>query len=229
MKLKLTLLSLGLCAVAMAGQGPVHFVHHYTVGDHDGYKIHVTGSTQMGDLDVALTQVRTIKKVYDNGDADMETSTSDFHVTMNGNDINVPQPPTATERVNKLGIPVDADKGKGAHGSPEGMNFSKYAAAFYDKDIKVGDVITINDTSADGKEKSTGSITLVSVNNGEAKLSADLTNTNPEMDAPAKVHVDMLMDTATSKPNHMEATVSSMPVQQGIVMTNVKMTLDRQK
>jgi len=224
MKAKLTLLCLGLVAISMAGQNTVRFTRHQAVGDHDTFKISITGTAQMGDMDINLTETRTVKKVYDNGDADVETATTELKVSMGGNDFPVPLPPPTTIKMDKNGVPIGEQKGPGS-----GMNFSKYAAAFYDRDLKVGDTINVDQASPDGKEKTTGTVKLDSVANGEAKLTADLVTTLPDLDGPAKLHMDMFMDTASSKPNRMEATVSSMPLRQGMVLNNVKMTYERVK
>ena len=223
MKAKAILLCLGLIAIAFGAQDTIRFSRHLKEGDQDTYKLHVSGNMQAGDLDFTMKMVQLVKKVYDNGDADLDTTTPDFHITMNGNEVPAPPIPEKTIKVDKNGVPKEAPEGAQSR-----MEFMRYMAGFYDKDLKVGDTVTIDHTDPkDSKNKMTGTVKLDSVTDGVAKLLINVTTTSSDSDTPSKIVATMYINVATSKMSKIDGTVDSMPIQPGIVLSDVKITMER--
>ncbi|HEY3780208.1 MAG TPA: hypothetical protein VGL56_03930 [Fimbriimonadaceae bacterium] len=223
MKAKAILLCLGLISIALGAQDSIRFSRHLTQGDTDNYKMHISGTMQQGDIDFTMKMQQLVAKVYDNGDADLTTTISDFHLTMGGNEMPIPAPPPSTVKVDKNGMPKEIPAG------PQGrMQFLRYMSSLFDKDIKVGDTVNVNTTDPkDPKNKTTGTIKLDSVTDGMAKLTGDITTTMSDADAPAKVHMTMYVNVATSKMSKLEGTVDAMPVAQGMSMSDVKISMER--
>jgi hypothetical protein len=219
MKLNATLIGLGL--VASCFSQTVRLSRHFTAGDSDSYKLHLTGTSQIGDFDLSISQTQKIVKVYPDGGADMETDVNSMSVTMGGNEVPVPQPKPTTMRVDKFGAPVQQ-----TDNPANKLNFAKFAGLLFDHDLTVGNSITVNQTSPDGKEKTTGTIKVDSVANNDVKLVADVILTSDKMDTPMKIHMTTLVNTNNSKVEHIEGTVDSMPIQAGMNLTDVKMTYD---
>jgi hypothetical protein len=222
MKAKAILLCLGLISIALGAQDSIRFSRHLKEGDQDAYKMHISGSTQQGDIDFSMKMQQLVAKVYDNGDADLTTTITEFHLMMGGNEIPVPAPQPSTIKVDKNGMPKEMPQGIQGR-----MQFMRYMTSFYDKDIKVGD--TINVDSVDPKEaknKTTGTIKFDSIADGTAKVVADLTTTSADTDGPSKIHMTMYINAATSKLNKLEGTVDSLPVQPGMAMTDVKVSME---
>src|SRR2546429_185820 len=109
MKAKLVLFTTLLAAGAMAHQGTFQILHTYKEGEKDTYKMNMDVTLgSMGDATVSMTLTQTIKKVYDNGDADIESKMADMHVLLGGNEVpnaGADTPPS-TQRFNKYGAPV---------------------------------------------------------------------------------------------------------------------------
>lgn len=213
-----------LAGFVFAGaQNTVRFSHHYKEGDKDTYKMQIAGSlAQGGDVSVHITMTETVKKVYDNGDVDLFVEYPDSSVEMGGNQMPYPMA-SRTQKVDKDGIPKDSE-------SSANSGFTKYLTGFFDRDLKPGDVVTV-DTSdpKNPKDKTSGTITLDSITNGEAKLICKVTHVNPALDRPSNFNITFYMNAADSKIDKMEGTVDSWPVQSGIVLNDVKASMERLK
>src|SRR2546423_9013029 len=210
MKAKALIFALALSAAALAGQGTFRLTRSFKVGDTDMYKLHSTATMSMGDADISMKIDQTVKKVYDNGEADIESGMSDVHVMFNGSEVPAPiSTEKQTVHVDKKGMPTSL--GKGAMGR---LQFVRFASAFFDRDLKVGDMVPIDLADpANPKSKVTGTCQVMSFANGEAKIVADLKITDPDNATPANLHLVSFFDVAASKPNRVEGDVTNMNVQ----------------
>src|SRR5437868_12532406 len=135
MKAKALIFSLALSTAVLAGQGTFRLTRSFKVGDTDIYKLHSTATMSVGDADISMKIDQTVKKVYDNGEADIENGMSDFHVIFNGSEIPTPIPTDKhVVHVDKHGMPTEMGKGGMAR-----LQFVRFASAFFDRDLKVGD------------------------------------------------------------------------------------------
>lgn len=200
----------------------VRFTRHAEVGDQDLLKIEVQGSTDMGDFDFMQTQTRAIKKVYGNGDADVEISVTSQRVTLNGNNVPIELPQISQIKLNKQGLPT-ANSVTGR----DRMNLAKYAAPLYNRDLKLGTTFHVEQTSADKNETIAGKVRFDSIQNGDAKFSADLENTQNNTLDVVKVHLDIYMNLAASKIDRIEETVAKLPISDTIKLENAKMVYER--
>lgn len=223
------LLCAALAVGAWAVQDGMKIARTYKVGEADTYKMAIALESDMGPIDVAMTMKQTVKKVYENGDADLETAVSAMTVNAMGNEMSPPAPPATVQRVNRGGMVVGqgaAPAGAGGMRAGMGMmlNFGRFGAVMTDKALKVGVPVPIEDP--EGKTK--GTVTLQSVADGVAVLNSKLEILIGDATEPMKVDAKTWIDTSTSKLNKMEGTVTgTLPGQQQMPVRQVKMTMTR--
>jgi len=225
MKAKAILLTLGLVAAVFGAQQATTLQRTYKEGEKDSYKMHMDMTMSVGDANVSMVMNQTVKKVYDNGDADLETAFDDFHVMFGGNEVPAPAPPATTERVNKFGLPVEAKKAEGMGR----MQFLRLNSAFAGKPLVVGQVITLDQADPkDPKSKVTGTAKVDSIENGIATITSDMNVFSAAADTPMKVHMVGTFDTLSSKPVKMEGTATDVVSPQGAPpITSMKFTIER--
>ena len=228
MKTKLMFCTLAMVTLAFAAQESIKLERKYKEGEKDVYKI----AMQMnmgGDVNVTLKTTQTVKKVFENGDADIESASSDLKVNFNNQEMSPPAQPPSVARYNKNGMPigVKANKGRGQMN----MSFMRYAFAFTDKAFKVGETIPIDFTDpANAKDKVTGTVKVDSLENGVAKFIANLDIRNEDTgDKPMKVAITSWVDVASSKPNKVTGTVSNITGPQGMQIEGVQLSIERVK
>src|SRR5256885_714017 len=107
MKAKALIFALALSAAALAGQGTFRLTRSFKVGDTDIYKLHSTATMSVGDADISMKIDQTVKKVYDNGEADIENGMSDFQVIFNGSEIPTSIPNRVEGDVTNMNIQPD--------------------------------------------------------------------------------------------------------------------------
>jgi hypothetical protein len=225
MKAKALLLGLGLVAVAMGAQDTIRFSRAFKMGDSDAFKLHVLASTPVGDVEVNATMKQTISKVYPNGEADLITSVPDMRVSIGGNEAPPRAIPDATAHVGKDGMPVSTADGRSGN-----MDFSKYAYLFFNKDFKVGDTINIDSDDTKLKTKTTGTAKFESVANGEAKIVETLKVAIPKVETPLEITMTTYVDTASSRLNKVEGTLTNVPAGGGMPpVSNLSFSLERIK
>lgn len=231
MKAKAFLLFMAVAAVTVASQDAVQFARKFKEGEKDVYNMSIQASMAMGQFDIRMQIANTIKKVYDNGDADQETAVSDMKLIMNGNEMPMPgaqgQKPTLM-RINKFGSPADPKTVAAGGGMFGGMDqLLSLSQRMMDKPFKVGEVIPI-----DVKEKNStvkGTMKLESITEGVAKMVSDLNVQQEGAPKPMKITTTSWMDVASSKANKVEGTVTGVPSQQGMEIDSVKFVMERVK
>lgn len=183
MKIKALVLGVMLASAAFAGQDSVSLAHKYKVGDKDLYTMSMKLELAAGEITVAGEMTQTVLKVYENGDADLETKTGELTVNAMGQENKVPATPATTQKVNKFGQPMEAPKGQ------DMAPFLMLGGLFGDGNLKVGETKTIDQsTPSDEKSKVKGTIKVDSVTDGVAKLISSLDVSSPK--APKPLHFD---------------------------------------
>jgi hypothetical protein len=190
MKIRSILFAALFATAALASAQTFKPERKYVEGDKDTYTMKVNATTQMGDVQLSMDMYQTVKKLYENGDADIESNVSNLTLNVGGNEMHPPtgqQKPTVT-RFTKFGQPVET-----AATPRNGMNFSRFGSYFGDKELKVGDVVTFDQKDEKNpKNHSAGTVKLLSIENDKAKLS---------------LTVDNFIE-GTEKPMHIDGTVT---------------------
>lgn len=233
MKAKSLFLGVALFAVAGAAQSPVSLERKYKVGETDNYKMNVDVSMSMGAVQVSMDMSQVVKKTYDNGDADIETTIKNMKIMFGGQEIPSPadsEPPAMLERYNKYGAQVSTSKAD-TSGNPmaQMMNFSKFSSFLPVGGLEVGKVYPIDTKTEKGKQEAKGTVKVESIADGVAKFLADMDVNVEGQDKPLKIKSTSLIDVATSKPNKVEGTVTGIPSEQGMEIEQVKFIMERLK
>lgn len=230
MRSKLVLLVAAAAVCAFAVQDGQKFERKYKAGESDAYAMSMAMETGMGSIDVAMTMTQTIKKVYDNGDADIETSIGSMKINAMGNEMSPPAPPATTTRMNNRGVAVQASQGaagggRGAGGMGMLLNFSRFGAIMTAGEMKVGVAVPFEDKESGSK----GTVTLESLKDGVAILISKIEVSNPGGGAPMVVDTRSWIDAASSKLDKLEGTIKNPPGQDQMPIESMKITMARKK
>jgi len=198
----------GLFAIAVVcagcGKPKLSFIKHYKVGDVYAYHMNMTSSGQMAvnlDSDVKMT----VKKVYDNGDADIDIQQQNGKMTLGGKSMDMPDSAQGTQhaRLTNKGVPADSS-GSGALA----MNIPGMGGLVPNNPMSVGDVFQVNQNEKDGTTV-TGTMKLDSITGGIAHLTADLSVGSKIAPQPVQIHAIMLVDAADNTLESEDADISS--------------------
>lgn len=211
-------------ALSASAQTTFNPAHNYKVGDTDSYSVKVNATSSMGPLVIAMDSVSTVKKVYDNGDADIETAISNMSLNMNGQDMPIPAggKNSTTSKVNKYGLPLSTS------GQTRGMNFSQFANFLGDKELKVGDTINFDNVNPQNKNvHSKGTVKLLSIDGGKAKFTISVDTYTEGVEKPMHMDGNLTADAANGKMLHFDGKVKDLPVQgQGMSVTAADFVMD---
>lgn len=236
MKTKAFLLVACLSAIALAYQDPVSLARAYKEGEQDTYKMAITANLAIGSADINLNMLQTVKKVFENGDADIETLVSDMRMTFGGNEIPAQAggaaPQGRIQRFDKFGRPVGSPSTAGDRGAAmmDQMSFLRYAMFTGDKPLVVGGSQDIDAKDEKAGTHTWGKVTLVKIESGVATISSELKSTNKQTgeSKPINLKFSSLVDTATSKLLKVDGKVTDLPVnEQGIQIESVAILMER--
>lgn len=208
MKFRLVLAFVVAAAATVANQETFSFERNYKVGDKDSYVFQMSIESGLGSVDITTDMTQTVSKVYENGDADVESATTNTKVLVNGQPSNTPEPAKETVRMNKYGLRVKSSdvKRKGGFGG-----IGDLTSVAYEKPLSVGQEVTFDRVDPENpKTKSSGVVKLESIEKGVAKLISRITIMTEGQPKPMKLNLTSYMDVATAKPNKIEGTVSGM-------------------
>ncbi len=225
MKIRSILFALALGTSALAGQDGLRVERKYVLNDSDTYVMKMQMESAMGDVDLSMNIKETVKKIYDNGDADIESAVSDMTVNVQGHEQKIPGQKPTTTRMNKFGAPVDLKNTKG-------MGFMRYGSMLGDKPLKVGETVSFdqadpNDPSAHAK----GTVKLESIEGGIAKLILSVDTYMPKVDKPMHLDGTSWIDTAAGKLNKFEGKATNLPAGGGAasIASSATFSMERKK
>jgi hypothetical protein len=227
MKLRTILFALVLGTVGAAhAQDTFSFEKHYKEGDSDQYTMKMKIESQMGELGISMDMKQTVKKVYDNGDADIETQMANMHVVMGGNEMPTGQQamPATTSKVDKFGKQLTAPQaGRG------GMNMSGFSSYFGDKPMKVGETYKFDTVDPKTKSGARGTAKLVSLKDGKAEVQVSVDTIAPQMgDKPMHMDGTIWADTANGKMVKMQGKMKDLPMGgQGMTASSAEILIER--
>lgn len=227
MKTRFILPALMLAALSFAGQEVYKFERKFKEGDKDSYKLAMSMNMNGGEVNVTMKTSQLVKKVYENGDADVETTTSDLKVNFNGQEMSPPPQKPRTMRINKNGMPVNAQSSAGQRGM--NMNFMRYATVWGSQGLKVGETVNIDEKDANNPKNTVkGTVRLESISDGVAKLITNLDVTTDEIAKPMKIAATILLEAGSSKMNKITGTMSGISAQ-GMEIEAIQFTMERVK
>jgi len=229
---KPTLLLGTFCAMALAANAlqEVKIVRTYKVGEADKYLMTMDMTSAMGAITIKVASTQKVAKVYDNGDADVETTVNSLTVNAMGNEMNPPIPAVTTQKFNKYGMQV----GKSVSSDRGGMDFLRYLNVIGDRALKVGETIPIDYKNPDdAKDTAKGNVKIESLTDSVLKMVAylDITNKQTEGGKPMNVALTSWIDVRDGKPEKVEGVVTNLPAnaQGGMQIDKVNFSVVRQK
>lgn len=236
MKVRATLL-IGICAATVfAAQDSITLARTYKSGDADKYAMNIDVTMMIGQATVKMDLTQTVKKTYDNGDADIESSTANMKLFLNGQEMPADalgsgegQKPV-TQRYDKFFRPVQTGSGNEtvARGLMNQFSFMRYGIMLSGQPIKVGETIPIDFSSKETKTTATGSAKLIEVTGGVAKIQSSIKIKTPETgDKAIDLQMTSLIDAASAKPIKVEGTVTDIPPSQGMQIDSLKFTMNK--
>ncbi len=224
MKTRTSLALLGL--VAFASAQTVQVARSYKVGDVDAYHIQMKMEGSMA-MTMLMDSSQKVTAVYDNGDADVETTMTNGKIALMGMDRALPTGPAQKMRISKYGNPVGATpSGRGAS-----MDFTKYMRGLPKSGMTVGQSLDYDETDPDTKTRTKGTTKLESLTDGVAKYVTSVDVSNEKSPKPMHMEFTSLVEAATGRPNHIDGKITNldgMPgAAAGMPITSVTLTMDR--
>ena len=228
MKIKNLFLGVLLAVAGAAQAQELELARTFKVGDVDNYKMNMKASIgAMGEVEMTFVSSQKVLKVYDNGDADIETAVKDMKLMMMGNEMPMPgdqEPPKTVQRVNKYGSPVGEVQGDA--GMMRQMDFARFGAMF--GKLKKGEDFPIDVKNEKTKKQEVkGVARLDTIENGVATVSSELDVYTEESTTPMKVKLKTMIDEKSSKVNKMTGTVTGLPSQGGMEIEKVDFVMER--
>jgi hypothetical protein len=198
--------------------------HKYVEGDKDTYAMKVNATSSMGEVQITMDMTQSVKKVYENGDADIESNMSNMVVDFPGGQMhpNQKNKPTVV-RYTKFGVPVTPPEGRAA-----GVNFSQFGSYFGDKELKVGETYTIEQSDAKNpKNHSKGTVKLLSVENEKAKIAISVDNYIEGADKPMHVDGTVTVNASNGKLIRFEGKAKDLPGSQAMPVTAADFVMEK--
>jgi hypothetical protein len=222
MKTRIILFALIAAAVSVTPAQTLNPARKYVEGTSDVYSMKMAINSSMGELGMTMTMTQKIVKVYENGDADIETATSDMLVNMGGQEIRPPSGKPESTRLSKFGFPVAPKKGSG-------MDFSRFGTYFGEKELAVGETYTFDQVEKENpKNHAKGTAKLLSIENGKAKLAVSVDSYKDKVEKPMHLDGTVTVDAATCKMLRFEGKASDLPAMgQGMTVSSAQFTIEK--
>ncbi len=195
-------LLLTAASVMALAQGSFDPARTYVVGEKDVYAMNVKMTTASYDASITGKLSFKTKKVWDNGDADLETQATDVEVNLLGNVDKKPASDIRVTRYTKFGVPIEPKVEKGDAG-PKYMNFLTFRPSTV---MQMGQTVKIDEQLNDAtKTHVTGTSKLEALADGVAKVVSSLDVTQGKGKKP--MHIDSIgyIDVKTAKMNRVES------------------------
>jgi hypothetical protein len=195
----------GLMALSLfvsTGQDAFSPARTYVAGEKDVYGLSMKMATGSNDVTITGKLSYEVKKVYENGDADLESKTYDVVISAMGTVMNQPNANPRLVRYNKFGAAIEQGVPKDQR-QPIFMRFLTYRS---EGAMKVGEAVQVDETLDDEqKTRVKGSAKLESLADGVAKVVSNVEITNVKSKKPTKISSIGYFDVKTSKLNRAES------------------------
>lgn len=205
MKIRLFLLVLVAGAAAVAQGQVFNPVRTFKEGTSETYSMKMDMESSAGQIGMSMEMKNTVKKVYENGDADIETAVTGMTVSIAGQQMKPPAGKPTTMRVNKFGAPVNATKNRN-------NSMIQFASQFGEKEIKVGETVSFENVDKDNpKIKTKGTAKLVEITNGVAVLTISVDSWTEASDKPMHLDGTSRVNASTGVLDKFEGKATNLP------------------
>jgi hypothetical protein len=204
--MKALFLCMFLTPVLLSGQESISLRKVFKEGDRERFSTKLSLTVAFGDVDISLKTEQRVKKVYENGDAELESELLELKTVVNGQPMENQQQPavkTVTNRVNRFGMPLESGERAGF-----GFTFLQFVGLVGDKPLTVGTQTVIDWTDPkNSKKHASGKVTLESVTDGIAKLTSNWEIQTPNSEKPLKIDMVSFLEVATGKLTRASGTI----------------------
>ncbi|HVT13814.1 MAG TPA: hypothetical protein VHE55_16245 [Fimbriimonadaceae bacterium] len=194
------------------GQATFDPVHKYTAGSKSEYAFKLTAKTSLGDVVLTADIAQAVAKVYENGDADIETAVKNTALTIDGSPGPAQDQPATTIKMDRFGTPLTKPEGAAA-GRSGRLNFLRYGLYYGEKALAAGDTYTIDRKEKDDpsiQAKGTGK--LLGIEGGKARFQVSVDVTSPQSDKPMHMDATATVDSATGMLIELNGQLKDMPI-----------------
>lgn len=228
------LMLVAVAATAFAMQDEFLLTRNYKEGDKDTYKLAVTANMSLGSADINMLMNQTVKKVYETGEADIETQVAEMRMSFGGQEMPMPNQdmPAMVQKFDKFGRPVGQPQGAGggmAGGMMSQMSFMRYAGFTGEKPLKVGETMKIDVKDEKEGSHTTGTVVLEKISEGVAFIVSNLEVKNKQTgDTPMKIAMKSQVLVASGKLHKVDGDITNLPdTGQGMTVDSVKLIMER--
>lgn len=228
------LMLVAVAATAFAMQDEFLLTRNYKEGDKDTYKLAVTANMSLGSADINMLMNQTVKKVYETGEADIETQVAEMRMSFGGQEMPMPNQdmPAMVQKFDKFGRPVGQPQGAGggmAGGMMSQMSFMRYAGFTGEKPLKVGETMKIDVKDEKEGSHTTGTVLLEKISEGVAFIVSNLEVKNKQTgDTPMKIAMKSQVLVASGKLHKVDGDITNLPdTGQGMTVDSVKLIMER--
>jgi len=219
---------------AWAAQDAVKLQRSYRVSEADTYRLDLSLVTGAGEAAISMDLLQTVTRVYDNGDADIESKTSNMKLKLNGQEIpndaigGGEEPKPTVQRFDKFARPVSVQGTTPPKGLMNQFNFMRYGVMLAGQDLKVGETVPVEVEDKTARTSIKGTAKLVSVASGVATIESAVKVTNPETgDRPIDLKMTSQVDVTTAKPIKVSGTATNIPSQNGMGIESIKFSMTK--
>lgn len=183
----------------------------YQVGETDRFSVTVQIETGAGSVDMTMRQVQVVKRLLDDGQAEVESRTDGLEAKMNGEKIPIEgasQMPPVNLVIDRWGWQLRVPAvGRGSGAS---VAFLRYALVLPRGRLEVGRSVPVEADLPIGSRVS-GSARLVSVENGVARIIQSLEIVSRGQSGPQTLTMTTWVETKTSRIVRVEGQASAPP------------------
>lgn len=171
---------------------------------------------------VGMSMTQKVLEVFDKGEAMLETAIDKFEVTVMGNSVPAPAPPTTKSRVDKYGNSVEKKTGN-RNGLPAFWN--TLSMDILTADFTVGTKKEFEREDKNAKTKSKGWVKFASLEKGVATVEYDVYVTSPDSEKPFHVVGSNTINATNGSLIKAEGTVTDPPKMQNMEFESIKFQL----
>lgn len=201
----------------------------YTLGEKDVYGLSMRMDAGQYMVSISGKLNYEVKKVHENGDADVESKAGELTIDALGDIIKQPAGEPRLVRYNRFGAPMEKEAPKGQK-QPIFMSFLTYRPSVA---MKLGETVKVDETLQNSaKTQVKGTAKLEAITDGVAKIVSLLEVSEAKAKKPTKIHSIGYFDVKTSKLNRSESKLTDVdPAEmQGMPpISSITIVIEREK
>lgn len=199
-----TLIAAGALGLAQNAFNPART---YTVGEKDVYGLSMRLVAEKYDATIVGKLSYEVRKVYPNGEADVESKSYDLTFTVMGQEYKQPASLPRLLRYNRFGAAIEKDVPKDQR-QPIFMSYLTYRAP---AEMKLGETVRIAEKrDEDPNSEVKGTAKLEALKDGVAKVASSLDITNTKGKKPTHIDSVGFFDAKSSKLDRVECRLTNL-------------------